>query len=173
MVNIKMATKLVDGILFGIQECMCRIIYKIVYSNTWCCYDGREITHGASKKIGGGCYDDQGDGIKIRKWIDLDDEFDKLKSIIYSGEYKNGKKVGIWEILYFDDYKKNPQLFGGGSYDENGNGFKIGKWIDWIEFGKNYEGFITYHGNYKNGKKVGTWNVFNEFGLVDIIQYQN
>lgn len=45
---------------------------------------------------------------------------------------------------------------GGGSYDEGGEGIKIGDWIevhDEFIFGSE----ITYAGLYKNGIKVGTW----------------
>lgn len=45
---------------------------------------------------GGGAYDEEGDGIKIGKWIELQNKFDCYNQITYTGEYVNGKKVGIW-----------------------------------------------------------------------------
>lgn len=52
---------------------------------------------------------------------------------------------------------------GGGFYDEEGNGYKKGKWVEL------YNGFydssqITYHGEYKNSKKVGRWNIYFNYG---------
>lgn len=49
---------------------------------------------------GGGCYDEKGDGIKIGKWIDLDDAFDCENKVTYHGEYYNGKKVGKWNTYW-------------------------------------------------------------------------
>lgn len=47
---------------------------------------------------------------------------------------------------------------GGGSFDEQGYGIKIGKWVELIDgFGLN--GQVTYIGEYINGKKVGRWNI--------------
>ncbi|CAD8148207.1 unnamed protein product [Paramecium octaurelia] len=39
---------------------------------------------------GGGYYDEEGHGIKIGKWIGLDEEFYEQKQITYHGDYKNG-----------------------------------------------------------------------------------
>ncbi|CAD8187992.1 unnamed protein product [Paramecium octaurelia] len=51
-------------------------------------------------EIGGGSYDEGGNGIKVGKWIDLDEEFYKDKQLVYHGEYKNGNKVGLWSIWF-------------------------------------------------------------------------
>ncbi|CAK82849.1 unnamed protein product, partial (macronuclear) [Paramecium tetraurelia] len=68
-------------------------------------------------------------GQKIGKWIDLEDDYYKLKFIskqmIKSGIYQDGKKQGPWDIYY------KGLIIGGGQYDQNGT--KKGKWIEPIQ----------------------------------------
>ncbi|CAD8110014.1 unnamed protein product [Paramecium sonneborni] len=69
------------------------------------------------------------------------------------GEYKNGKKVGRWDILYFDE------VIGGGSYeiyDDIQDSVKNGKWIDLGDGLQQWKQLI-FNGYYQNGQKVGTW----------------
>ncbi|CAD8123139.1 unnamed protein product [Paramecium sonneborni] len=160
-VNIKMVTKLVDGMLFGFQDLKCRQIYKNVYSGQQCCYDGWWNTGKESIKIGGGCYDQQGDGIKIGKWIELDDGFYEKKQVTYKGVYKNGIKVGRWNAFWISEF----QMLGGGCYDEQGEGIKIGKWID-LDDGFNEKKQVFYKGEYQNGSKVGRWNTILISGII-------
>ncbi|CAD8128885.1 unnamed protein product [Paramecium sonneborni] len=56
-----------------------------------------------SKQIysGGGSYDQEGNQIKIGKWIELVEGFYCEKQVYYKGEYNmNGMKVGRWDIMF-------------------------------------------------------------------------
>ncbi|CAD8068104.1 unnamed protein product [Paramecium primaurelia] len=105
-----------------------------------------------NKLIGGGSYDNEGLH-KIGRWIELSDCYEQDRQVTYHGEYRNGKKVGRWDI-YFDKINKQ-YLIGGGSYDEDGL-YKIGMWVEWSE----HDGHIIYNGEYRNGKKVGRWDIY-------------
>ncbi|CAD8205826.1 unnamed protein product [Paramecium pentaurelia] len=125
--NIKMVGNLVDGIYITIREMVIKL---------W-------------------EYKEGGDNIKIGQWIDISDGFCRECQVTYKGEYKIGKRVGKWDILY-KDLAGNNESIGGGSYDEKGDGMKIGKWIDLDDrFCDSKQ--ITYKGQYKNGKKQGLW----------------
>lgn len=53
----------------------------------------------------------------------------------------------------------NFNLFsGGGSYDEEGQEIKIGKWTEKSD-GYLDRSQVTYNGEYKNDKKVGRWDI--------------
>ncbi|CAD8104077.1 unnamed protein product [Paramecium primaurelia] len=71
-----------------------------------------------NNKIGGEQYNEQGQ--KNGKWIKLSDINTQLT---YIGEYKKGQKVGKWDTDF--NYFGNKQI-GGGLYDEEGEGIKIG-----------------------------------------------
>ncbi|CAD8190271.1 unnamed protein product [Paramecium pentaurelia] len=122
-------------------------------------------------EIGGGQYDEAGQGLKIGKWIDISGGFYEDSQVTYNGEYKNGQKVGKWDIWYKKDRKNI--MIGGGSYDEEDQGIKIGEWIEISEgFDCYYE--VTYKGSYQNGIKVGTWiEIFQGFNRIKEIQYDN
>ncbi|CAD8145673.1 unnamed protein product [Paramecium pentaurelia] len=112
-----------------------------------------------NNEIGGGKYNM--DSQKNGKWIDLSSEFWSESQVTYSGEYKNGKKIGIWDVWFYDDNdKKKNQLIGCGLYQEKqGESIKIGRWYELSdEFCK--ESQIIYSGEYKNDKKVGRWDIF-------------
>ncbi|CAD8110583.1 unnamed protein product [Paramecium primaurelia] len=110
-----------------------------------------------NKQIGGGSYDDSGDGIKIGRWIELRDGFYNLSQVIYIGEYNKGRKVSRWDILYSEYGKEDFEQIGGGTYDEEG--MKIGSWIELCDnFGNgSLQSQIIYSGQYQNGQKVGQW----------------
>ncbi|CAD8135882.1 unnamed protein product [Paramecium pentaurelia] len=112
--------------------------------------------------IGGGQYDE---GIKVGNWIELSDEFRVDSQVKYIGEYKNGKKIGKWEIMVKDEWNLRPFYYiGGGLYDEEGEEFKLGKWVDVADD----KWFLTYTGEYQNGKKVGIWveiDIYNNKNL--------
>ncbi|CAD8156242.1 unnamed protein product [Paramecium octaurelia] len=111
------------------------------------------------KQIGGGNYEENGDGNKIGEWVELSKGFSSLQQVIYKGEYKNSKKIGRWNILYTKMFENQFKEIGGGSYDDN---LKIGNWIELIDgFGLN--GLVTLNGYYNNGKKVGNWMAFDCF----------
>ncbi|CAD8214876.1 unnamed protein product [Paramecium octaurelia] len=111
-------------------------------------------------QIGGGCYDDQGDGIKHGKWIEWQNDLIEKSEVIYKGEYKNGKKIGLWDTLFQDDLTHSWKLIGGGLYDERGEGTKHGRWIELSEkFESDY--WVTFNGQYKNDKKVGRWDIWH------------
>ncbi|CAD8178355.1 unnamed protein product [Paramecium octaurelia] len=106
--------------------------------------------------IAGGSYHQQGNEVKVGKWTELGSGFKTHSQITSIGQYKNSKKVGRWDI-YWNWFGNN--LIGGGSYDELGSGMKIGRWID---IGDQYRDYsqITYSGDYKNGSKIGKWDIF-------------
>ncbi|CAD8209772.1 unnamed protein product [Paramecium pentaurelia] len=104
-------------------------------------------------RIGGGSYSEA--GVKIGKWVDLYAKPSNVKLITYNGEYKNGKKVGRWDIEFRQDKDKPFSQIGGGSYNEKGDGIKIGQWIELKGKSKDE----TCNGEYQNGKKVGKWVV--------------
>ncbi|CAD8144045.1 unnamed protein product [Paramecium octaurelia] len=106
--------------------------------------------------IGGGLYDEAGQGSKIGKWIEISDGFTSFSKVTYQGQYQNGQKVGKWDIWH--DYQGNDQI-GGGLYDKTGQEVKIGKWIE-ISDGFGDYSQVTYEGQYKNGKKSGRWNIW-------------
>ncbi|CAD8121209.1 unnamed protein product [Paramecium sonneborni] len=115
------------------------------------------------EKIGGGqyCenseyYDCNMESIKIGRWIELNEE---NCLFTYNGEYKNGRKVGKWDIYY-----RNNRI-GGGQYDEEEQidskkgSVKFGRWIELSDAFSN-DSFLTQNGEYKNGRKVGKWDIF-------------
>ncbi|CAD8044983.1 unnamed protein product [Paramecium primaurelia] len=117
-----------------------------------------------NKNIGGGSYNAQ--GVKYGKWLEISEKFNDDSQLTYCGEYKNGKKVGIWAVLWNDDdswyneeYKN--KLMGGGSYDEEGDGIKQGNWLEVSDRFDNHTQ-VTFKGEYKNGKKVGNWHIFHK-----------
>ncbi|CAD8195731.1 unnamed protein product [Paramecium octaurelia] len=73
-----------------------------------------------------------------------------LHKIILAGTYKNGIKVGTWEI------KKNNHKVGGGDYDDQGR--KNGQWID-IQSNFDLSKIKFIQGEYINGKKNGEFKV--------------
>ncbi|CAD8069653.1 unnamed protein product [Paramecium sonneborni] len=102
------------------------------------------------KMIGGGYYDNQGQ--KIRKWREIIDNFNQQAQVIFSGSYKNGIKVGLWEQYYKQDYRFD--FIGCGLYDNQG--LKIGIWIDLIQ-DFTFWNQVIYIGQYIQDTKVGTW----------------
>ncbi|CAD8117885.1 unnamed protein product [Paramecium primaurelia] len=143
----------------------CQATYNGEYKNgkkvgrwdIWCdVFDENNL-----KIIGGGLYDEAGDGLKLGNWVELWDNFEEHEQVTYKGEYKNGNKVGQWDIWYkcLRDSDKIIIKIGGGSYDEDGEGLKQGKWV---EVSDNFHIYsqVTYNGEYKNGKKCGKWDIF-------------
>ncbi|CAD8101536.1 unnamed protein product [Paramecium primaurelia] len=116
-------------------------------------FQGNELLS-KQKQIGGGSYDDEGNGIKIGKWIELSDGFRENSQVTFSGEYRKNQKVGVWNI-YWNWCGKNQEI-GGGSYDQGDNGIKIGPWVE-VSNGFASYWQITQNGSYTNGKKVGMW----------------
>ncbi|CAD8068162.1 unnamed protein product [Paramecium sonneborni] len=114
-------------------------------------------------QIGGGSYkDEQHSSTKIGMWIELVDNFRWDSQVIYKGEYKNGQKIGRWDIMY--KRNDNFELIGGGQFDDkNGISIKIGRWIELSNFFSDYSQ-VTYEGFYKEGHKVGRWDNFLKFG---------
>ncbi|CAK79895.1 unnamed protein product (macronuclear) [Paramecium tetraurelia] len=84
---------------------------------------------------GGGSYNFQGQ--KGGKWFELSDNFWNKSQLMYYGEYFNGKKVGLWDILYKSKNDNNLfKIVGCGTYvQEKQNesiqiNIKQGKWIE-------------------------------------------
>ncbi|CAD8131374.1 unnamed protein product [Paramecium sonneborni] len=140
-----------------------KVIYCGQYKNDkkvgrWDVLFKRTDSFSKYEQLGGGQYDEKG-SFKFGSWTELSDGFSINSKVIYKGEYKNDKKVGRWDIYYqetnYDQFKQT----GGGSYDERGEGFKIGQWIE-ISDGFENDSKLTYKGDYKNGRKVGRWDSF-------------
>ncbi|CAD8112997.1 unnamed protein product [Paramecium primaurelia] len=110
------------------------------------------------ENIGGGLYDEDG-GVKIGKWIDIGEGFEKESQITYISEYKNGKQIGRQNIWYKKNYGdfKNEQI-GGGLYDDGGHGIKIGSWIEISDRFKG-DSQVIFRGDYVNGKKIRKWEI--------------
>ncbi|CAK74575.1 unnamed protein product (macronuclear) [Paramecium tetraurelia] len=121
----------------------CKIMYK---------YDASDLP----SLIGGGCYNEKGN--KIGQWADIFIGFKDQLQIIQQGKYKNGKKIGSWIIIQMLNNDSKNEEIGGGSYDQEGEGIKIGKWVEICE-GYSTQAQIIYDGEYKNGKKVAKWNI--------------
>ncbi|CAD8156345.1 unnamed protein product [Paramecium pentaurelia] len=105
------------------------------------------------EQIGGGYYDVK--GIKQEYWIELSDDFRQDSQITYHGKYKQGRKIGRWDIILRKSNKF--EQIGGGFYNEQG--FKIGSWVEINECFSNLSQVI-YQGEYFFGKKTGKWNIY-------------
>ncbi|CAD8209887.1 unnamed protein product [Paramecium octaurelia] len=114
----------------------------------------RESEKSPFSLIGGGQYDEE--GINIGQWTEISNRFWRDSQVIVKGVYKNGKKVGNWEIFYKEKGKDKFEFIAGGQYDEKKYGLKIGPWIE-LDDGFNYNKQIIHKGEYQNGIKIGTW----------------
>ncbi|CAD8159241.1 unnamed protein product [Paramecium pentaurelia] len=110
------------------------------------------------KNLHGGLYDEvDGGSNKIGKWKEYSDGFNLYSQITYDGEYKKGKKVGKWDILYYKQGSQTQELIGGGMYSYQG--LRNGMWIELNDGFQDYSQ-VTHNGGYKNGNKVGRWDIF-------------
>ncbi|CAK86294.1 unnamed protein product (macronuclear) [Paramecium tetraurelia] len=103
--------------------------------------------------IAGGFYDENGNGEKNGKWIELSDHYGQSQ-IKYVGEYANGNKIGFWNTYYKEFNTTQFQIIGVGEYHQ---GIRIGKWIELID--NQGQSLITWQGEYLNGKKIGQWEI--------------
>ncbi|CAD8089124.1 unnamed protein product [Paramecium sonneborni] len=103
--------------------------------------------------IGWGLYNQLAE--KQGKWIELSDGFSNYSQVTYNGEYQNGKKAGRWDILFRDQRQYRFQQIGGGLYNA---GVKVGMWIE-LSDGFQIYSKVTFQGIYKNGNKVGKWDI--------------
>ncbi|CAD8182777.1 unnamed protein product [Paramecium octaurelia] len=115
--------------------------------------------------IGGGSYDGETSN-KIGNWIEMSDGFKAQQQITYNGQYKNGKKVGRWDIWYKDNLNGEREKIGGGLYDD-GTSKKNGSWIE-LSYGFHYQQQIIYSGQYKNDKKIGKWEEIDLVGMIKL-----
>ncbi|CAD8207015.1 unnamed protein product [Paramecium octaurelia] len=128
------------------------------------------FNYGGQQKIGGGSYDKSANGNKIEKWVELSDRFFSNSQIFLKGSYKDGKKIGAWQIVGRNWNEQDLSLIGGGSYDTQGCGLKVGKWVeldDWYSS----DSKVTYSGKYQRAKKVGNWVVIIDYLEYSKIQY--
>ncbi|CAD8128878.1 unnamed protein product [Paramecium sonneborni] len=123
------------------------------------------------KHVGGGFYNIMGE--KEGNWVDLCENYWDKKNILEIGCYSKGKRIGGWTLNY------NNLQIGGGSYDQEGNQKKIGKWVELFE-GFAYYAKVTYKGEYNvNGMKVGRWDIMHskhdedEYKQIQILLIQN
>ncbi|CAD8112481.1 unnamed protein product [Paramecium sonneborni] len=142
------------------------IIYKGEYINGKK-YGIWDILYKRNANKAFGFYDQQNnfiDSIKIGRWIEPDDGFWNLSQVINIGEYKYGKKVGLWDIKYRISDNQSFQIIGGGYYkqlEDNSvlGSFKNGQWIELTDgFWRDKQ--VTYYGEYLNGYKVGKWDIY-------------
>ncbi|CAD8190279.1 unnamed protein product [Paramecium pentaurelia] len=151
--------------------CNNQITYSGVYKKGF--KVGRWDTFNQKNYIGGGVYEQklEYDGIctnKVGRWIELNDGFSCLGQVIYNGVYKNGKKIGRWDITF--TYDGRIDQIGGGFYDEYqvGNAAQVSiKTGRWIEESDRFDIWsqVVYDGEYVNGKKIGKWNIlFRKYG---------
>ncbi|CAD8137801.1 unnamed protein product [Paramecium octaurelia] len=118
-------------------------------------------------QIGGGIYKEGDADIKNGEWIELSEDFETCSQVTYVGKYQNGKKIGRWDIWFTDYISKNKQLIGGGSYDIEFGGIKIGKWVALCDNFR-YDSQVTYCGEYKHGKKVNKWDIlYKDYGMIN------
>ncbi|CAD8137791.1 unnamed protein product [Paramecium octaurelia] len=110
------------------------------------------------QRIGGGQYNQSGQ--KHGKWREINDESTDQFLIIQDGEYQNGKRVGIWEILLRTHESNQFKKIAGGQYVDNGeiDSIKNGKWFE-LGAGFSYYSQCILDGSYKKGKKMGQWNL--------------
>ncbi|CAD8120188.1 unnamed protein product [Paramecium sonneborni] len=92
-------------------------------------------------------------GLKQGRWGEL---FEDFKGVYYSGEYYNEMRIGFWKQTQYN------MKIGGGLY--NNYGQQNGKWIELFENFSSLQ--LTCQGEYKNGKKVGCWNIYHYQKLV-------
>lgn len=95
--------------------------------------------------------------LKTGQWIEHERELSipKNETVTYSGKYINGKRTGIWTGI-----RENGTIKSQGAYI---SGVKEGSWMEQdIDF--HSKEWLTYSGNYNNGKKVGEWTVSYENG---------
>ncbi|CAK58108.1 unnamed protein product (macronuclear) [Paramecium tetraurelia] len=105
-------------------------------------------------QIGGGAYNDEGK--KNGRWVDLcRDWLNGNKEITLVGEYKNGKKIGLWNT--FNWYN---QSIGGGEFED---GIKKGQWVELHDNWHQKWPQISYKGIYQNGKKNGRWDTYDNY----------
>ncbi|CAD8155993.1 unnamed protein product [Paramecium octaurelia] len=83
--------------------------------------------------------------------------------ILEFGEYRDGKKVGKWDIL-----SKQSIILAGGNYNQKG--LKDGRWVEleqhfWIQ------NQVIQIGDYQNGIKVGFWKI--QFKMTELFDYQD
>ncbi|CAD8130809.1 unnamed protein product [Paramecium sonneborni] len=112
---------------------------------------------------GGGFYEERqiGNSIKRGKWLEICDKFRSEKDITFQGQYRNGKKIGLWQINYKDNLKKTTKLIGCGVYNDKQEGFEIKEGL-WVELSDQFWRFsqVSYQGVYKNGIKISKWNTY-------------
>ncbi|CAD8068160.1 unnamed protein product [Paramecium sonneborni] len=97
-------------------------------------------------KIGGGEYDGS---FKIGKWIEIWDDFEWNKQLIYNGEYNlDGKKIGRWDIL--EVITSQVSLCGCINYDSIGE-----------EIYRSINDPIIFVGQFKDEKKIGKWDIMS------------
>ncbi|CAD8193813.1 unnamed protein product [Paramecium octaurelia] len=118
------------------------------------------------RTICNGNYDENGN--KTGNWIVLHKNFFDGCLINYEGVYKFGKKQGYWKTQYCQDTKKNPEIIGGGAYNENGQ-----KNEEWIDLDENFwdDSQIIYKGYYCNGQKQKKWDTMLRINIES--QFQN
>ncbi|CAK76178.1 unnamed protein product (macronuclear) [Paramecium tetraurelia] len=133
---------------------------------------GKWVTYFKENIICEGEYNSK--GVEIGNWVHVHDRFSNNYQIIYQGEYKNGKKFGQWNII--DISTQNKFVIGGGLYGTEGE--KVGKWT---ELHNNFANFnssnkygcqILWKGNYRNGKKIGKWDILYSKELKFVDKYE-
>ncbi|CAD8101904.1 unnamed protein product [Paramecium sonneborni] len=121
----------------------------------WEIYFLDSFSNKPNNRIGGGQYNEE--GIKNGRWEEISDEYWSYNQSIYIGEYKQGQKIGVWELIFKDYITANFQKIGDGEYDQQG--IKIGLWVEQVD-GFNYWNQSIIRGTYNNqGIKEGKWEI--------------
>ncbi|CAD8207340.1 unnamed protein product [Paramecium octaurelia] len=92
-------------------------------------------------------------GIKIGKWVELDEFYHYKFQILYEGEYTNDIKQGKWEMM--KHHNQNLKRLGGGWFIQNG--LKNHRWIEPDLKDKFWLRFVEY----QNGKDIVLIILFN------------
>ncbi|CAD8129356.1 unnamed protein product [Paramecium sonneborni] len=117
---------------------------------------------------GGGQYDEGGNEYKLGDWVEISDEYNDQSKEMFFGAYDNGKKVGVWNILYINEWKQKYIIQLQSQYNSKNSKISRGELYDIIKDGM-WDGLqdefkdiiqLIHKGEYNNGKKVGQWDIF-------------
>ena len=94
----------------------------------------------------------------------LHESFYKNGQLKFRGNYKTGKKHGLWEVFYLKGNNNPLILHGQLMYRGNHKyGKRDGLW-EWFRV----NGQLERRGNYKNGEQNGLWEYFDRDGNLDL-----
>ncbi|CAK76177.1 unnamed protein product (macronuclear) [Paramecium tetraurelia] len=111
------------------------------------------------------------DGLQQGRSFEVSEQFWDLCQVFEFGVYRDGKKVGRWEIQ-----SKQSIILGGGNYNQKG--LKDGRWVElesnfWKYFQLRVirQNQVIQIGDYQNGIKIGFWKI--QFKMTELFDYQD